>query len=129
MSAVTICAAGVVASILALVLKKNNTEYSLILTICTSAILVTYIAGALLEAIGGLKEIFFASDMSTTYLTLLLKCVGICFLTEFACDTCKDAGQVALSNIVLFGGRIFVLVSALPLFTELLSIVTELTGG
>lgn len=129
MSAVTVCSAGVIASVLALILKKNNAEYSFILTICTSAILVTYIAGALLEAIDGVKEIFSASGMSTTYLTLLLKCVGICFLTEFTCDTCKDAGQAALSNIVLFGGRIFVLVSSLPLFSELLSIVTDLAGG
>lgn len=129
MSSVTVCSAGVIASVLAVILKKNNAEYSFILTICTSAILVTYITSALLEAIGGVKEIFSASGMSTTYLTLLLKCVGICFLTEFTCDTCKDAGQAALSNIVLFGGKIFVLVSSLPLFSELLSIVTDLAGG
>lgn len=129
MSAITVCAAGVIASILALILKKNNAEYSFILTVCASAILVTYIAGALLEAISGVREIFSASNMSTTYLTLLLKCVGICFLTEFTCDTCKDAGQAALSSIILFGGRIFVLISALPLFSELLSMVTELSGG
>lgn len=129
MSAITVCAAGVIASILAIVLKKNNAEYSIILSVCTCAILVTYIAGALLEAVGGIQEIFSASNMSTTYLTLLLKCVGICFLTEFTCDTCKDAGQAALSNIVLFGGRIFVLISALPLFSELLSTVKELSGG
>lgn len=129
MSAVTVCAAGVIASILAIVLRKNNAEYSIILTVCTCAILVSYIAGALIEAISGVKEIFSASDMSATYLTILLKCVGICFLTEFTCDTCKDAGQATLSNIVLFGGRIFVLISALPLFSELLGMVKELSGG
>mgnify|MGYP003312260167 CR=1 FL=1 len=129
MSSLTVCAAGIIASILAIVLKKNNAEYSFILTISASAIIITYIAGALIEAIGGVKHIFAMSDMSISYLTLLLKCVGICFLTEFTCDTCKDAGQAALSDIVLFSGRIFVLVSALPLFTELLNMVTELSGG
>ncbi len=129
MSSLTVCAAGIIASILAIVLKKNNAEYSFILTISASAIIITYIAGALIEAIGGVKHIFAMSDMNISYLTLLLKCVGICFLTEFTCDTCKDAGQAALSDIVLFSGRIFVLVSALPLFTELLNMVTELSGG
>lgn len=129
MSSLTVCAAGIIASILAIVLKKNNAEYSFILTISASAIIITYIAGALIEAIGGVKHIFAMSDMSISYLTLLLKCVGICFLTEFTCDACKDAGQAALSDIVLFSGRIFVLVSALPLFTELLNMVTELSGG
>lgn len=129
MSAVTICAAGVIASVLAIILKKNNAEYSFILTICTSAILVTYITGAILEAVSGVREIFSASNISATYIALLLKCVGICFLTEFTCDTCKDAGQAALSNIILFSGRILVLISALPLFSELLKVVTELSGG
>lgn len=129
MSTLTVCAAGIVASILAIILKKNNAEYSLILTISASSIIVIYIAGTLVEAIDGIKGIFAMSDMSISYVTLLLKCVGICFITEFTCDTCKDAGQAALSNIVLFSGRIFVLVSALPLFTELLNLVTDLSGG
>lgn len=129
MSSLTVCAAGIVASILAIILKKNNAEYSLILTISASSIIVIYIAGTLVEAIDGIKGIFAMSDMSISYVTLLLKCVGICFITEFTCDTCKDAGQAALSDIVLFSGRIFVLVSALPLFTELLNLVTDLSGG
>ena len=129
MSSLTVCAAGIVASILAIILKKNNAEYSLILTISASSIIVIYIAGTLVEAIDGIKGIFAMSDMSFSYVTLLLKCVGICFITEFTCDTCKDAGQAALSDIVLFSGRIFVLVSALPLFTELLNLVTDLSGG
>lgn len=129
MSAVTVCAAGVIASVLAIVLRKNNTEYSLILTICTSAIIVTYITGALIEALSDIKVIFSSSGLSVSYLAVLLKCVGICFLTEFACDTCKDAGQAALSNIVLLSGRLFVLISALPLFSQLFSMVSELSGG
>jgi len=129
LSSLTVCAAGIVASVLALILKKNNAEYSFILTVSASAMIIMYIAGALIEAVSGVKDLFASSNMSVTYLTLLLKCVGICFLTEFTCDTCKDAGQAALADIVLFSGRIFVLVSALPLFSELLNIVTELSGG
>ena len=129
MSAITICAAGTIASILAIILKKNNAEHSIILTICASAILITYIAGAILEALGGIRDIFSQSGFDESYIALLLKCVGICFLTEFTCDTCKDAGQASLAGIVLFGGRISVLLMALPLFSELLGIVIRLSGG
>lgn len=129
MNVLTVCCAAVIASILALFLKKQNAEYSLILTVCTASIIFIYITGAVLDAITSINDIFSASKMSTTYLTVLLKCVGICFLTEFTSDTCKDTGQAALSNIVVFCGRIFVMITALPLFTELLGIVTELSGG
>ncbi len=129
MSAITICSAGIIASILAIVLKKNNTEYSIILTVCASAVMVTYLAGVIIESVGGIKEIYTQSGLSESYISLMLKCVGICFLTEFTCDTCKDAGQASLAGIVLFGGRISVLILTLPLFSELLAIVLELSGG
>lgn len=129
MSAVTVCAAAIVASVLGMFLRKNNTEYSIILTVCAASILITYIAGALIEAVSGIKEIFDQSGMSESYIVLLMKCVGLCFLTEFTCDTCKDAGQAALSSVVLFGGRISVLITALPLFSQLINTVTELSGG
>lgn len=129
MSAITICAAATLASVLAIILKKNNAEYSIILTVCASAILVTYIAGGILEAFGEIRAIFSQSGLDENYIALLLKCVGICFLTEFTCDTCKDAGQASLAGIVLFGGRISVLILALPLFSQLLLIVLSLTGG
>ncbi len=101
----------------------------MILTVCAASILITYMAGALIEAVSGIKEIFDQSGMSESYIVLLMKCVGLCFLTEFTCDTCKDAGQAALSSVVLFGGRISVLITALPLFSQLINTVTELSGG
>ena len=129
MSTITICSAGIIASLLVIVLRKNNTEYSIILTVCASAVMVIYISGAIVESFGDMRDIFDQSGLNGNYIPLMLKCVGICFLTEFTCDTCKDAGQASLAGIVLFGGRISVLVLALPLFSELLAIVMELSGG
>ena len=129
MSTITVCAASVIASVLAIILRKNNTEYSIILTVLTCVILITYILGAVTEAVNGVKDLFSQTNLNTSYLTVILKSVGICFLTEFCSDTCKDAGQAALSNIVLYSGRILVILTSLPLFSELLLLVTELTGG
>lgn len=129
MSSLTVCAGAIIASVLAIILKKNNAEYSFILTVCACAIIVTYIAGVILEAVSEIENVYLLSNMSTAYLTLLLKCVGVCFITEFTCDSCKDAGQSALADIVLFSGRIFVLITAIPLFSELLNTVINLSGG
>lgn len=129
MSSLTLCAAALVASVLALVLKKTNAEYSLIITICTASILILYISSAIIDTITGVSEIVESASVNTDYIVILLKCVGICFLTEFTADCCKDAGQAAISNIVVFSGRLCVIVSALPFFTELLSTVALLTGG
>lgn len=129
MSSITLCAAALIASILALILKKTNAEYSLIITVFASTTLIIYVSSSIIDTIAGVREIVESASINIEYIEILLKCVGICFLTEFTADCCKDAGQAAISNIVVFGGRLLVILSALPFFTELMSTVAVLTGG
>lgn len=129
MSAVTVSAFAAITAVLAVFLKKYNSEYSVIITVCACSIIILYIADTLIESVSGIKQIFDKSGMSESYMIILFKCVGICFLTEFSSDTCKDAGQASLANIVTLSGRIFVLISALPLFSQLITTVSQLTGG
>lgn len=129
MSSITLCAAALIASILALILKKTNAEYSLIITVFASTTMIIYVSSSIIDTIAGVREIVESASINIEYIKILLKCVGICFLTEFTADCCKDAGQAAISNIVVFGGRLLVILSALPFFTELMSTVAVLTGG
>ncbi|MBE6793882.1 MAG: hypothetical protein E7532_02925 [Ruminococcaceae bacterium] len=129
MTTLTVSVAAVVVSVLALLLKRNNAEYSFILAVSATAMALIYLSGYIIETVDVIKEIFSKTSISMSYLVILLKCVGISFISEFASDCSKDAGQVALSSIVLTSGRISVLICALPLFTELLSMVSELCGG
>ncbi len=129
MNIISICVAAVVSSVLAVLLKKHNAEYSLILTVCSVTMILAYLVSSVLIAISGIEDIFAKSSLDIKYIEILLKCVGICFITEFTCDCCKDASQSALSSVVLMSGRICVLVTALPLFNEFLSLSLDLSGG
>ncbi len=129
MNILSVCAASVVASLFAVVLKKQGFEYSFILTLTSITLIVIYIISSVVLSIDYIKEVFAKTQLSTEYLVVLLKCIGICFVTEFTCDCCKDASQQALSGTVLLCGRISVLVTALPLFTEFLSMALKLSGG
>lgn len=129
MNIISICGAVVVASVLAVILKKQNAEYSLIIAVCAVTLIGVYILSSVIFAVSGIKEIFARTSLSTAYIEILLKCVGICFLTEFSCDCCKDASQSALSSVVLMSGRICVLITAFPLFEEFLDLTLSLAGG
>lgn len=125
----SVCGAAVAASLLAVILKKQGMEYSFILTICAVTMIFVYILSSIVVSVDYIKGIFDRTEINKSYLTILLKCIGICFITEFTCDCCKDASQQALSGTVLLCGRISVLITALPLFTEFLSIALRLSGG
>ncbi len=129
MNVFSICISCVVASVLSLLLKKQNAEYSLILTVATATLVITCIMSEILIVVSGIKDIMKVAGVNSDYIVILLKCVGICFLTEFSCDCCKDASQNTLSTVVLISGRICILVAAFPLFEEFLSLSLSLSRG
>jgi len=67
-----------------------------------------------------------AAGIGETRLKVLLKSLGICFLSQLAADACRDVGQSAIAGKVELAGRMAVLLSALPLFGELLELAMKL---
>lgn len=129
MNILLVCGFAAVTAILAILLKKGNAEYSFILSVCSVVIVLLYVLSFVTSSVSSVLDFFDGASISTSYIQILFKCVGICFVTEFTCDCCKDASQAALSNAVLTAGRICVLITALPLFSEFLNLALKLSGG
>ncbi len=129
MSVLSICIAAVVTSVLAVLLRKHNAEYTLMLGVCGASLIFVSIISEVLLAVDAIKSIVDVASVNVTYIEILLKCVGICFLTEFTSDCCKDASQSALSSVVLMSGRIITLLTAFPMFEEFLAFTMKLSGG
>ena len=129
MNILAVCGASVITAVLALMLKKHGSELSFILAVCSVTLIAAYILSCVVLSIEEIKNIIQKSQINSRYIEIILKCVGICFLTEFSCDCCKDAAQSALSGVVLLSGRICILITALPLFTEFLDFALSLSGG
>ncbi len=129
MNIILVCGCGVLAAMLTVVLKKHNAEYAFLLSVFAVIVILLCILAHISASFAGLKNIFTGTNVNSEYIKVMLKCIGICFLTEFTCDCCKDASQTALSNIVLTAGRVCVLISAVPMFNDFLGLVLNLSGG
>ncbi len=129
MSISLVCGCAVAAAIVIVLLKKYSAEHSFVISICAVCGILVYVLASILPSFNSISSIFDVSGLKSDYLKIMLKCVGICFITEFSCDCCKDASQAALSNAVLTAGRICVLLTALPLFNEFLDFALKLSGG
>jgi stage III sporulation protein AD len=66
--------------------------------------------------------------MRDDYAGILLRALGVCFLTQIACDTCRDAGEAAIAVKLEIAGKIAVLAISLPLFRQVLGFVSTLLG-
>ena len=54
--------------------------------------------------------------------------LGICLITQFTCDSCRDAGENSLASKVELVGKLAVLGCALPLFENIISCALGLMG-
>lgn len=126
---VAVCGLGVVSAVLALTLKKYNRESALFLSIGAGVLMLLYVIRSSLSYFRDLSDIIASAGISEDYIVILLKVLGICFLTEFCCDAVSEAGLDSLSGNIALCGKILSLFCAMPLFSDLLSTVSALVGG
>ncbi len=124
MNIITIAAVAIVSAISAVAIKKHNGEISLMLSIACGVILLTAVISFAATILQTVNKIAAASDMNIEYIKILLKV--ICIVTELAVSVCKESGQQAIATNVTLAGKILIMVTSLPLYTEILNTVVSL---
>ncbi len=129
MSAVSMAAFAVVTAVLALTVRSKNGEIALLLTVaCAAGMLLGVMQGAS-AVIAAVQSVVSAAGLNSSYLTVLLKVIGICLLTEFAANTCRDSGSAALASNVTLAGKLMATVTALPLYVDIFNTVLSIMNS
>lgn len=126
MNMITITGMAVIAVALSTMLKPKNPEYSLLLSLITGVLILAMIvtgAAPVFERVNSLLE---ATGAKSEHVRILFKSLGLCFITQIACDACRDLGETAVASKVEAAGKMSVLVISLPLFEQVLTIVGSL---
>ncbi len=129
MNIISICALSIVATVLILTIKRHNSELAILISISSAVIILLSVIEYVLFSIDTVSEILASANISSEYIMILLKVMGICFVTEFTCDSVKEAGLISLSSNIALAGKILVLITAMPMFKNVLNVVSALSGG
>ena len=73
-----------------------------------------------------LRQLCDKAQLQPAYVRTLFKTVGICFLTDFAADVCRDVEETGLAQRVETVGRMLILAVAAPVLASLLGKLLEL---
>ena len=117
---------GIVAAIIAVVLKQHRPEFAMMISVAAGALILGGVLVGMLPVINQIRQIFSSTAVPQQYVQILFQALGLCFVTQIACDACKDAGESAIGAKIELAGKISVLVISLPLFTQVLDIVRVL---
>ena len=121
-------AAVLLTEILYLTLNGQNKELALLLTLAVCC-LVIIVAGRFIQpVVVFLEELQKAGQLDNSYLSVLLKVVGIAFLTEVASLVCTDAGNGTLGKTLQMLGTCVILWLSIPLLDALLALIQDILG-
>ncbi|NLL70135.1 MAG: stage III sporulation protein AD [Epulopiscium sp.] len=117
---------GLVATILSLILKKQNPEFSLYISIVTGVLIFFMTLNKLSVVLEMIKKIAQEVEVNTIYIQIIFKIIGISYLAEFGSQLCNDAGESAISSKIEFAGKVLIMVVSAPILMTLMDLITKL---
>lgn len=109
-----------------ILLKQYRPEFAVISELVCGCLLLWLVADELREVLGAFSSVFSQGGVSSEYLAVLIKIAGVALISQFAADSCRDAGENALALKVEFAGKIIITAAALPVFKGVLGLITGL---
>ena len=117
---------GLVTCFAILLIKPVKPDFAILLGIVGGVVILMLVMNYLTSVFSAINKIITKTGLSKNLFSLVLKVVGIGYLTEFAASICSDCGNSGLADKMLFSGKIVLLVMAMPIVLQILEIVTEL---
>ena len=128
MSIITICGAAIVTAVLAVMLRSQSPHSAMLLSVAAGAVMILSLLKNMPDMLTGMRAVLADGGINVEDVSILLKVMGICFVTEFTCDTVTEAGLLSLSTNISFAGKILVLMTSFPLFQNIIDVITSLNS-
>ena len=123
MEIIKIIGVGFTTALVAILLKTTKPELSFAVTITGVIIILLFIADMLKGTVSIFQELTAITGIDNSLIRLLLKIVGVGYITEFSASILQDFGNQSLADKVVLGGKLSILVLSLPIIQSLLTLV------
>lgn len=119
----------ITAAFLSLFLRQTKGEWGQWVSLFSGVILAFYCLSNMtkLKGIGSLFQNL-AGKLQVPYLSSLWKAIGIAYLCEFAIDVCKETGNIVLAKQLEIGGKLAILMIAVPILLSLYEMLLQMGG-
>ena len=111
---------------IAMAMKQGKAEFATFVSF-TGSILIAWIAIQLLDGIvGGFERLEKLLSVDMEYLALLMKMIGVTYLSEFASSLCRDAGYSAVAGQIELVGKLTILTIGMPIVMALFELMVAM---
>ena len=115
----------IAAVVLGMLVRSVKQEYSVLIgmTACTCIFLL--LVHKIEMVLSYMDTIWNLIPVDETYLTMLLKMIGISYLAEFSGDICKEAGYQNMAGQIELFAKISMLLISMPILMSFIELIGE----
>ena len=118
--------AGLIAALLLSVVRQQSPSFGLALSLAAAVAIFLFLLPDLVEVVRLVQGYALAGGVADRLLGTVMKVLGIAYLTELAAGVCRDTGEQALAQRVELGGKVLILLLAIPVLNAVLALVLRL---
>lgn len=118
----------ILAVVVLLVLRQAKPEWGIPVRLAatlTAMGVILSLAGQVITTLSDLSVSLGTTALDGESWTLVLRALGLAFLTEVTASVCRDSGEGTLAGWVETAGKLEILLLSFPLIRSLLSFVAE----
>lgn len=118
----------VIGVVVVTLLKSARPEFAVFATIATGVVMVITLLSALRDVIISFDTIVEKSGIDDSVFSLVLKIIGIGYLTEYSSSLATDAGCPSIAQKLQFGGKIVIFLMSMSIVASLIDVVSQLVS-
>ena len=113
-----------------LILRSYKPEWAAFLRMAVTVVSLGFVISLAATALGYVTDLTAATGaLDGDSWRILLKALGVAFLTETAASVCRDSGEAGLATWVETAGKLEILLLSFPLIRTVLDTVAALLGA
>ena len=113
-----------VTAITAILLNSTKPELSFAVTVTGVIVILVFVADMLQNTVNIISTIASLTGIENGLIKILLKIVGVGYLTEFSAGILNDFGSNAVADKVILGGKLTILILSLPIIESVLNLIS-----
>ncbi len=126
MNILQITAIGLITTLLVIIVKQQRPDIAMMISLAAGSVIFILLLGNIKTIVSSVENMAQKANLDSIYITTVLKVIGIAYIAEFGSQICKDSGEGAIASKIELGGKILIMVLALPILTALLEVVLKI---
>ncbi len=115
-----------ITTISVIILKQQKPEIAVIVGVAGSVLIFFYLVDMISDVFGLFETVVSKTNIDSELFIVLIKIIGIGYITEFSANICSDSGNSAIASKIILAGKLTIFLLSVPIIISLIELIVGL---